>query len=158
MSYAGKRVGVTAWWGAIALLGAAGGCAMSHRYSAYTRPTASQIAQAESSVGNARAVGAERDANAAAFLATADRELASAKRSMDLADDRSANWMLQRAIADADLSRALVQRAHEEREAKSSETQLTQLRQQTANPSTSNPSAPETETTTPQRPSDAPAD
>jgi hypothetical protein len=155
MSYAAKRVGVTMCGGAMALLGLVGGCAMSRSYAGYTRPTASQIAMAESAVNNAHALGADKNAGAAPFLVAADRELASAKHSMDLADDRTANWSLQRAISDAELSRALVQRAHEEREAKSSETQLTQMRQQMSNPST-----PETESATPQRPAspDTPAD
>jgi hypothetical protein len=133
------------------LLGLAGGCAVQSGAAMYTRPTPSQVASAESTVSAAHSVGADQNSTAAPFLAAADRELANGKQHMNQGDNQSAHWMLQRAMADAELSRALVQRAHQEGEAKSSEAQLRQARETMARPAT-----PETtpESATPQTPAD----
>lgn len=126
MSYAAKIGGIAGL-----VLGCAVGCA---RQNDYVRPTSAQVVTAENAVNGARAAGAEKDRTAALFLAAADRELAQGKHGIERGDDRTAVWMLARAAADADLGHALADRIREEREAKKSEDQLAETRQQLARP------------------------
>jgi hypothetical protein len=82
----------------------------------------------------ARARGADRDAKAAPFLTSAERQLAEGRRSMNAGDDRNATWQLARAAADGELSQAMVERSRMESEAASTESQLTETRSAVAQP------------------------
>jgi hypothetical protein len=128
MSYVGKR-GVV-WGGGLALLLTVG-CASPN---VYTRPTAAQINAADESVRMARARGADHDEKAAPFLATAERQLAAGRRSLDDGDNRNATWLLARAAADGELSQAMAERSRLETEAATTESQLSETRNAVAQP------------------------
>jgi hypothetical protein len=122
MSYLGKRWVVGG--GGLALLLTVG-CASPNVYS---RPTPAQISAAEEAVRVARARGADRDASAAPFLTSAERQLAESRRALGAGDDYAATWLLARAAADGELSQAMVERARMEGEAASTESQLNETR------------------------------
>jgi hypothetical protein len=135
MSYVGKRFGVTAG-GMALLLGTVVGCASPY---AYNRPTAGQIAAADNAIQTARARGADSDASASPFFHSAERQMASGKRSLETGDNRNATWLLARAAADGQLSDALAARAHEESEAKATEEHLAQTRTEASAPAPTPP-------------------
>ena len=118
MSYVGK--GFVALGGGLALLWAVG-CASPN---VYMRPSPAQISAAEDAVRDARARGADHNAQAAPFLTSAERQLAAGKRSLNEGDDRNATWLLARAAADGQLSHAMTERARMESEARITESQL----------------------------------
>jgi hypothetical protein len=100
----------------------------------YTRPTAQQIGAAEEAVRVARARGADRDANAAPFLGSAERQLTQGRRALEAGDNYTATWLLARAAADGELSQAMVDRARMESEAGSTENQLNETRNAVTQP------------------------
>jgi hypothetical protein len=112
------------WGGGLALLWAVG-CASPN---VYTRPSPGQISAAEDAVRAARHRGASKDPQAAPFLASAERQLAAGKRSLDEGDNRSATWQLARSAADGELSHAMTERARLEAEARTTESQLAETR------------------------------
>jgi len=122
MSYVGKRCVV--WGGGLALLWAMG-CASPN---VYTRPSPGQISAAEDSVRAARSRGAQNDPQAAPFLASAERQLASGKRSLNEGDNRNATWLLARAAVDGQLSHAMTERSRMESAAKTTESWLAETR------------------------------
>jgi hypothetical protein len=122
MSYVGK--GCVALGGGLALLWAVG-CASPN---VYTRPSPAQISAAEDAVHAAKVRGADHNAQAAPFLASAERQLNAGKRSLNEGDDRNATWLLARAAADGQLSHAMTERARLEAEANTTERQLAETR------------------------------
>jgi hypothetical protein len=100
----------------------------------YTRPTAQQIGAAEEAVRVARARGADRDAHAAPFLGSAERQLTQGRRALEAGDNYAATWLLARAAADGELSQAMVDRSRVESEAGSTENQLNETRNAVTQP------------------------
>jgi hypothetical protein len=128
MSYAGKKtVGIAGL--AVLFLGL--GCASEK---VYMRPSPAQISAAEDAVRTARAHGADQDVNALPFLTSAERQLAAGRRSLELRDNYAATWLLARAAADGELSRAMADKSRQEAEAKTTEAQLAQTRGDLARP------------------------
>jgi hypothetical protein len=130
--------------GLFALLAAGflGGCASSAAL--YPAPTAGQMAAADSAVQVARQDGSTNDVNAARHLRFAEQQLATAKKSAAVEDNRTAALMLARAQADAELALALSRKAKAESDATEAERVLEETKATTVSttPSTTTPATP----------------
>ena len=94
-----------------ALAAASAACA-----SSFPPPT-QRLIDAESSMREARAAGAEQDPRGAGHLKLANEELAQAKKAMQDGDEERAAYVLERAKADADLAAMLAREGQAEAQA-----------------------------------------